>query len=731
MVADNISSTVGERPANTLLSQDARYAQFGIEIRSLKNALEHLEDRLSNADHEYGEQLVQRRGTALCDPKDGGLEAERRKIVGDFRTTLGECERILAEHSSYLRNPSTFGQNVLWEFKIQAKIDKLINRVQFHISKISLVTEQLQYGLLRDMVATLEHIGRNVADIHNVVVTGLLQPARPAATSIPEALAVRFNDALMAPNRPQSFEDPLHVPIQEGFDALAYHFYQSTVRSHGPPGSAQPLEQYINLLKARWLLQVIKRTTQFEDSFYYKRATLRIQQLVEDESHRPDLTQYSEPDFDMVNSASYAIWVTGDVDPGPSVEEGPGCEEQILELPMRDVPETLAIFRVSDTELRLVRSIVSSSTGPPPRDRETEVNIHLHQFEPVYACPWSSEPTFRVRISSNQAGNTRLYDFKEISHVLEFQRAVTGFKVVHDRENVQWLLDKKIDKKKRSGRARIQIWQYKPLFQATASRPQSSPSSPGDSPTNIGPPAPTSQTLGESMTKGLNPSIFSIVRNPAAGNGAGRENIILERVPLPVLVVFTSLERQRRFLSLERKWPALRQPSVANLKMTLVERGVKINPESCECRYTRNTCHQIIIENWPGSKSSFRLGILSETHGASTPQPWDLSVLGLPKHPLFSDRVKSLKVTYLALTFSTIQEKDKFVTAFDTISRLRYRDEQDYLEAKTRFARRANQPNAGEPARRVSAVNPLSRASTAPSLGSISFEQELENGVAY
>jgi hypothetical protein len=233
------------------------------------------------------------------------------------------------------------------------------------------------------------------------------------------------------------------------------------------------------------------------------------------------------------------------------------------------------------------------------------------------------------------------------------------------------------------------------------------------------------------MTQGLNPSIFSIVRNPAAGNGAGRENIILERVPLPVLVVFTSLERQRRFLSLERKWPALRQPSVANLKMTLVERGVKINPESCECRYTRNTCHQIIIENWPGSKSSFRLGILSETHGASTPQPWDLSVLGLPKHPLFSDRVKSLKVTYLALTFSTIQEKDKFVTAFDTISRLRYRDEQDYLEAKTRFARRANQPNAGEPARRVSAVNPLSRASTAPSLGSISFEQELENGVAY
>jgi hypothetical protein len=196
-------------------------------------------------------------------------------------------------------------------------------------------------------------------------------------------------------------------------------------------------------------------------------------------------------------------------------------------------------------------------------------------------------------------------------------------------------------------------------------------------------------------------------------------------------VLFTSVERQRRFFTLERKWPALRQPSVANLRTALVERGIKINPESCECRYTRNTCRQIVIENRPGSKSSFRLGILSETNGAGTRQPWDLSVLGLPKHPLFGDRVKSLRVTYLALTFSTIQEKDSFVTAFDTISRLRYQDEQDYLKAKARFARRANQPNAGEPARKASTVNPLSRASTAPSLGSISFGKDLENGVAY
>jgi hypothetical protein len=163
-----------------------------------------------------------------------------------------------------------------------------------------------------------------------------------------------------------------------------------------------------------------------------------------------------------------------------------------------------------------------------------------------------------------------------------------------------------------------------------------------------------------------------------------------------------------------------------------VESGIKINPESCKCRYASNTCQQIVIENRPPSKSSFKLSTLSETLGTNTPQPWDLSTLGLPRHPLFSERVKSLKVTYLALTFSSIQEKDQFVKAFDTISRLRNQDQRDYLEAKARFARRANQPNANEPVRRASTtIFSLSRASTAPTLRSFSFGKDLQDGVAY
>jgi hypothetical protein len=165
-----------------------------------------------------------------------------------------------------------------------------------------------------------------------------------------------------------------------------------------------------------------------------------------------------------------------------------------------------------------------------------------------------------------------------------------------------------------------------------------------------------------------------------------------------------------------------------------VESGIKINPESCQCRYARNTCLQIVIENRPPGRSSFKLSTLSESLRTNTLQPWDISVLGLPRHRLFGERVKSLKVSYLALNFATIQEKDMFVKAFDTISRLRNRDQQDYLEVMARIAMRSSKPNANESLRRTSIANsilPISRASTTPTLRNLSFGKDLQDGVAY
>lgn len=157
-----------------------------------------------------------------------------------------------------------------------------------------------------------------------------------------------------------------------------------------------------------------------------------------------------------------------------------------------------------------------------------------------------------------------------------------------------------------------------------------------------------------------------------------------------------------------------------------MDSGIKINPDSCQCRYAPSSCLQVVIENRPPRSSSFRLSTVSENLQTSTPQPWDISILGLPRHPRFAERVKWLKTSYLALTFSTLEQKDKFVEAFSIISVCRNQDQQDYLEAKRRFAQRANQPNARDPRRRApSTVSRLSRTSTAPTLGNLPFEKVL------
>jgi hypothetical protein len=173
-----------------------------------------------------------------------------------------------------------------------------------------------------------------------------------------------------------------------------------------------------------------------------------MEQLITEENHRPHLTRYSYADFELVNTQSYAVWAPEDVN-APSIDDGPGREEQILELPLRDVPGNVTVYRMSDTELRLVWPSVSAGAGLPPRDREIEINVHSHLIEPVYASPWASDPACQVKVSSNQVRSAKLYDFKDISHCYEFQRAITGFKVVQERINCPMVTGQKEDEWKR------------------------------------------------------------------------------------------------------------------------------------------------------------------------------------------------------------------------------------------------------------------------------------------
>lgn len=77
-------------------------------------------------------------------------------------------------------------------------------------------------------------------------------------------------------------------------------------------------------------------------------------------------------------------------------------------------------------------------------------------------------------------------------------------------------------------------------------------------------------------------------------------------------------------------------------------------------------------------------------------QQWDLTVLGLPRHPQFKQRMLPLDCHYLALDFKTLDEKTKFLKDFECISVLREKAIRDYQQARATLLWRSNQANHQE-----------------------------------
>lgn len=59
-------------------------------------------------------------------------------------------------------------------------------------------------------------------------------------------------------NPPATYTDMNRIPLTESFNALYRHFTGSTYQFKGPETGDQTIEQYLNLLKAQWILLVLR-----------------------------------------------------------------------------------------------------------------------------------------------------------------------------------------------------------------------------------------------------------------------------------------------------------------------------------------------------------------------------------------------------------------------------------------------------------------------------------------
>ncbi|KAJ9663821.1 hypothetical protein H2198_000581 [Neophaeococcomyces mojaviensis] len=419
-------------------SPDSQYTLFGAEIRTFRDLLTKFNQIFGGAARAYQEQprLVLSDDPPLLNPQHDILENERKSVIGNTEKTLEECEAILAKCTT--RHGSRLLASFTWNVSTKKKVAALRDRLHFHMIKIQLLIGLYNGGLRRDDTEQLTRVEEIVGELHAVQFQGIRsQHTQPLATT-PEVVRRRFMTAL-ATGAPDNSQGEQELPLEEGFDALTYHLSQSTIQTRGFPGPTQSVEQYINLLKARWLSELLKASPRYESSFYYKRLILKLDHAILREFSRHDLTVYEEHELASAPATAFTIWKPVTLEPisvSFSINEQ---EVTLLELVLTSTQQTLIVNRISDTELRLIKSSVTRTNGEIVREREEHIpiNIHAHHFEPAYASPFLRETVPRVVISGSLVHSANVYDLDNMKNVLDLQQAFTGFRVVSDMENVE------------------------------------------------------------------------------------------------------------------------------------------------------------------------------------------------------------------------------------------------------------------------------------------------------
>ena len=490
------------------------------------------------------------------------------EVSGDFLQTLKDCGRLLSDNSKFSRSASGFIDNVAWHSSTERDVNNLRDRVRFHLLKLNFITKPFEIQLLLGIRRQLQQLSRQVADLRAVLdwdPTQQRHAIKPNAHGtcffVPEPLSDRFRKGRVSkdPELSQGRDD---LPLKEGFDALVYHFAKSTVNFKPNSGLGQdvPAEQYLNLVKSRWILERLKESTYFvtlNPESLYNEYLRELEDQVRDQLVRFQQSDLHPPPLDVLSRLPdncYSILVDADSRPSPAAQtEHRPFEEKILELALQTGynthPSTLTIFRKSETALRLVQATKDDQNEGFHHEESINVDMVHTGLVPIFAASKDNSIDNNNLLLCN-AGQDTSYSLRGPGDVAQFQRALTGFRVSHDMSHIALHIELTgLKKSSISGQARLQFWHLKPLAKIQQSE-DSEPSEGGSASSDPTPNSPVGSlklrrfwTSGTTQLPGS--SIASLV-NGSRGNG-----IALTYPELPVLIIFTKCERKYAFLHLQ------------------------------------------------------------------------------------------------------------------------------------------------------------------------------------
>ena len=434
------------------------------------------------------------------------------KICGDFSKTLTESDKLLREHSEFGRGRGGCIVNIQWNLLIEPEVQRLKDRVHFHNVKILTVLKPLETRLLLDLGDAIrnchEDLASRITDVHCDIrdVRDLLLrqvegkfttnaqeasaqasgPA-PALPPVPSSMEVRFQMATRAGYA--ELVDDKSFPFYKGIDAFHRHYDQSTAQfkteqqnntSFFAERTPTP-NQFLNLWKGIWIITMMKRGREYAGASDDRLSQEYMKELEKkcvrehlrfstEEHPSKRLVEPEQTSISMLREEEFRIWLAND-DEESDYRASADYLNEILRVNLdscdRNTRQELVLIRKSDHKLQL-QNCTSRMTGAPNRDVIRDwVNLDRAYFVPLYAVPKSSPRAMNVIFRGDESSSEdNALMFKKMTELLDFQQAITGYKVILDDADIRTHSFKStgvFTGKHFRDVGRIQIWQPRRL----------------------------------------------------------------------------------------------------------------------------------------------------------------------------------------------------------------------------------------------------------------------------
>ena len=381
----------------------------------------------------------------------------------DQRRTLRDCEAFLNDNTRFQRSAG-FVNNVFWRTSTERDVNSLRQRVHFHMTKINFIAKPFEYQLLLGIHRELQRLRRDVAELRTIVIscngsrTGRLTNGKEPERyfPVPEELNERFTGASSV-NSLSSFYIKDDLPLKDGFDALIYHFANSTVNFKPSFGHSQNVPQethYLNLVKSRWIAGKIRQSEHFHSvgqESLWTRCMTELQDDITNKTNRFETGELVVPSLEVLRrlpDPCFSIWVTETrSQPAAHAEQRP-YEEKILEVAIDNPPEnfetTLTVFAQTDSALRVVSTTKDEQNKYFHGESGIDVNMNFTRLVPMFAASEDYSVDINdntVCLYGNQGQAGRGFSFRHREDVAGFQRGLTSYHVSYEISNVSWHIE--------------------------------------------------------------------------------------------------------------------------------------------------------------------------------------------------------------------------------------------------------------------------------------------------